>query len=80
MYKKSANHPQYDLLPRSQLPKAAKPKCNPTRLIPLLLAPMVQPLPVVAVTKLSRFGGAINPLKYRQNVQNSYASVLTVQT
>jgi prevent-host-death family protein len=41
---------------------------------------MVQPLRVAVVTTLSRFGGAINLLKYRQNVQNSHASVLTMQT
>jgi prevent-host-death family protein len=35
---------------------------------------------VAVLTKLSRFGGAINPLKYRQNVQNSHASVLAMQT
>ncbi len=41
---------------------------------------MVQPLRVAVLTKLSRFGGAINMLKYRQNVQNRHASVLTMQT
>lgn len=41
---------------------------------------MVRPLPVIALTALSRFGGAINLLKYRQNVQNSHASVVTMQT
>ena len=41
---------------------------------------MVQPLQVAVLTTLSRFGGAINLLQYRQNVQNSHASVLTMQT
>jgi prevent-host-death family protein len=40
----------------------------------------MQPLPVVAMTILSVFGGAINLLQYRQNVQNRHASVLTMQT